>query len=91
MYFWSGGATYEQWNAEPSALHFFGQVDHFVEWWRNEPAQPNGVNILFNGSLNNDLRRNHDTEVYDLVIITGQNNADYIFADIVDVALDGCH
>ena len=35
--------------------------------------------------------RHHDAEVDDLVIVAGEDHADDVLADVVDVALDGRH
>ena len=36
-------------------------------------------------------RRHHDAEVDDLVVVAGEDDADDVLADVVDVALDGRH
>src|SRR6266478_1665533 len=41
-----GCATNEQWQRETLAFHFFRDVDHFVQRWRNEPAQPDHVGLF---------------------------------------------
>ena len=43
------------------------------------------------GSLENLLGRHHHAEIDDLVIIAGENHTDDVLADVVHVALDGCH
>ena len=35
--------------------------------------------------------RDHDAEVDDLVVVAGEDHADDVLADVVDVALDGGH
>ena len=91
MYFRSSGAANQKGNSEPCALHFFGQVHHFIERRRNEPTQAYRICVLLNGRLNNDLRRHHDPEVDDFVIVASQDHTNNIFADVVNVAFNGCH
>jgi hypothetical protein len=37
------------------------------------------------------VARHHDAEVDDLVVVTGEHDADDVLADVVDVALHGRH
>ena len=46
-----GGSSDEQGNGEALALHFAGQKDHFVERWRDESAQANGVDAVLDRGI----------------------------------------
>ena len=48
------------------------------------------MNILLDGSLHNDSRIYILAEVDHLISIVLKNDFDYILADIMDIALDGC-
>src|SRR6266404_5056148 len=45
MCFAGGCAANEQWQGETLAFHFFRDVDHFVQRWRNKPAQADYVGL----------------------------------------------
>ena len=62
---------------------------HLCKRRSDKTAQADGVSIVFFGGGDDFFSFNHHTEVDDFVIIAAQNDTDYIFADIVDVAFDG--
>ena len=86
-----GGAADEQRDLETLALHFLGVVDHLVERGRDEPGEPDDVGTLFFRGGENLFARHHDAEIDDLVIVTGEDDADDVLADVVHVALHGRH
>ena len=57
----------------------------------NGGAEPDDISLLPDGLLNDLFRRDHHTEIHDLVIITGQHHRDNILDDIVHIPLDCCH
>jgi hypothetical protein len=86
-----GGAADEERDIEALALHLARHMHHLVEGGRDEPGQADDVDALLAGGLQNLLRRHHDAEIDDLVVVAGENHADDVLADVVHVALDGGH
>ena len=66
-------------------------MGHFIQRGRDESAQADDIHILFAGGLQDFFTRNHDPEVNHLVVVAGEHDADNVFADVMDVALDGGH
>ena len=69
-------------------LHFFGNVRHFFERWRNQTRQTNDVGILGFGARQNFGAGHHHAHIHDFKIITLQNHRDNIFANIVHITFD---
>ena len=86
-----GGAADQERNRQAPPLHLTSDKDHFVEGGRDQARQPNGVSLVFDGRVNNPIRRAHDAQIDNLVIVALQDNANNILTDIVHVALDGGH
>ena len=84
-----GGAADEQRQLEALALHLAGHVHHLVERGRDEAAEADEVGLLSLGALEDFFARDHDAQVDDLVVVAGEDDADDVLADVVDVALDG--
>ena len=83
-----GCAADEQRKLEALALHLAGDVDHFVERRSDEAAEADDVGALGFGAFENFLAGDHDAEVDHVVVVAGENDADDIFADVVDVAFN---
>ncbi len=86
-----GGAADQQRHVEPLPLHLGGDMAHFVERRRDQAGQPDNIGSLFDRGLQNLLRRHHDAEIDDVVIVALEHDADDVLADVVHVALDGGH
>ncbi len=71
------------------ALHLLRHVDHLVERRRDEPRQPDEIDILTARRLENLLARNHDTEIDHLVVIALEDDADNVLANVVYIAFHG--
>ena len=55
------------------------------------PERPMASTFSAFARIENLLRRHHDAEIDDLVIVAGEHDADDVLADVVHVALDGRH
>ena len=77
--------------SKPLPLHLGGEVDHLVQRRGDQPGEPDDVGVLGHGGVEDLLRRHHDAEVDDLVVVALEDDADDVLADVVDVALDGRH
>ncbi len=86
-----GRAANEKRQGKSLALHLPGHMRHFVERRRNESAQPDHIDFLFAGRLQNFFARDHDAEVDDLVVVAAEHHAHDIFADVVNVTFDRRH
>ena len=64
-------------------------VDHLVERRRDQPGEPDHVDPLALGRLENRRGRHHHAEVDHLVVVAAEHDADDVLADVVHVALDG--
>jgi len=63
----------------------------FIERGRDQSAQSNKIDLRVASGLKNFFARHHHAEVDDFVIVAGEHDANNIFADVMDVALDGGH
>jgi hypothetical protein len=84
-------AADQQRDLETLAFHFAGDVDHFVERWRNQAGKADDVRLLLAGGGEDLFARDHDAQVNDFVVVAAEDDADDVFADVVDVAFHGCH
>ena len=50
-------------------------MDHFRQGWRNKAGKAKYIGAFILAPLENDIARNHDTQVNDFVIITTKYNA----------------
>ena len=91
MYTAGRGAADQERDGEAFALHLAGDMRHLVERGRDQPGQADHVGVLAARRVEDLLRRHHDAEIDDLVIVAGEHDADDVLADIVHVALDGRH
>src|SRR5216683_603226 len=64
-------------------------MHHFVERRRDQSGQSDEIGALAGRSLQNLLAGGHHPQVHDFKVITLQNHADDVLADVVDVAFDG--
>jgi hypothetical protein len=55
------------------------------------PDRPTMSTLCFFRGVEDAVGRDHDAQVDDLVVVTLQDHADDVLADVVDVALDGGH
>ena len=84
-----GGAADQKRQVEALALHLGGDMAHLVERRRDQARQADDVDLLLARGIEDLLRRHHDAEIGDLVIVALEHDADDVLADVVDVALDG--
>ena len=66
-------------------------MNHLVEGWRDETGEADDVTIFFLRGGEDFFAGNHHAHVDDFVIIAGQNDANDVFADIVDIAFHRGH
>ena len=68
-----------------------GDGDHFVERWGDEAGEADDVGIFFFEGFEDFIAGDHDAHVDDIESITGEDDADDVLADVMDVAFDGGH
>ena len=83
------GAADQQRHLQALAFHLAGEETHLVERRRDQAGQADDVGALGFRGLDDLGGRHHDAEVDHLEIVTLQDDADDVLADVVDVALDG--
>ena len=64
---------------------------HLFERGRNQSGQADDIDLFLLGHFQNFLGRHHNPEIDHLVIVTLQDNADNVLADIMHIAFDGGH
>ena len=84
-------AADQQRHVEALALHLRGDGAHLVERGRDETGETDNVCLLLARDLEDFRRRDHDTQIDDLVVVALENDTDDVLADIVDIALHGRH
>ena len=78
----------QQGNLKTLPPHFFRDVRHLLQRRSDQPGEPDQVDLFAPGGLQNPGARHHDTEVEHLVVVTLENHADDVLADVVHIALD---
>ncbi len=73
---------------KPCALHLLGHMDHLVERRGDQAREADGVDLLLPGGGEDLVAGDHHAQVDDLVVVAGEDDADDVLADVVDVALD---
>ena len=86
-----GRAADQQRHGQPSALHFFGHGDHFIQRRRDQARQADHVGILLNRGFDDLGPGHHHAQIDHFVAVALQHDADDVLADIVDIALDRGH
>ena len=89
-----GGAADEDGDtlfAEAGLFGFLGDVDHFVEGGSDESGEADDIGVVFVEGGEDFVAGDHDAEVDDVEAVAGEDHADDVFADVVDVAFDGGH
>ncbi len=84
-------ATDQQRHVEAFTLHFSSHMHHLIERWCDEAGEADNIDIFSASRIENFLRRHHHAKIDDLVIVTGENHADNVLADVVNVALHSGH
>ena len=64
---------------------------HLVKARRDQARETDNIYLFFNSAIDDIICRYHDPHVYDIKIITLQNNTHNILADIMDIALNRSH
>jgi hypothetical protein len=85
------GAADEQRKIESLALHLGRHMHHLVERRGDQTGQPDNVDSVGAGLGEDLLAGDHDPQVDHLVAVAGQNDADDVFADVVDIAFHRGH
>src|SRR5690625_6978621 len=66
-------------------------MSHLIQRRCNQPAQSDHIHVMLPGSSQNLLRGIHDADIDHFIVVTSQNNGNYIFSDIVYIPLYGSH
>jgi hypothetical protein len=85
------GPADQQGDVEAAPLHLARHEDHLVQRRGDQARQADDVDLVLFRGVEDAVGRDHDAQVDDLVVVTLQNDADDVLADVVDVALDGRH
>ena len=86
-----GGSANEEGDIEVRTLHLAGDMDHLVERGGDETAQADDVDLVLLGGGQDLVAWDHDAEIDDLVAVAGQDDADNVLSDVMDIAFDGGH
>ncbi len=84
-------AADQQRNVKALPLHLARHMRHFFQRWRDEAGQPDQIRVFFASAIQDHLRRDHHAQIHHIEVVAGQHHADDVLADVVYVALDGCH
>ena len=85
-----GGATDQQWYFQPFTHHFPGDMNHFVQRWRDQTAQADDVDVAFARCGQDFFGRHHDTQIDHFIVVAGHHNTDDVLTDVVHVSFHGC-
>ena len=80
-------AADQQRDAKVAPGHLLGDDHHLVERRGDQPGQPDDVGAQLDRGVEDLLRRHHDAEVVDLVVVAREHDADDVLADVVHVTL----
>ncbi len=64
-------------------------MDHGVQGGGDEAGEADDVDLVLPRRCEDFVRRDHDAQVDDLVVVALEHDADDVFADVVHIALDG--
>ena len=85
------GSADEERQVEALALHLRGHVHHFVERRSDQSGQTNDIDPVGARFGEDFFAGHHHADVDDFVAVAGQNDADDVLADVVDIAFDRGH
>ena len=84
-------STHHYGQVKSGTFHLRRHVHHLFQARRDKTAQTYHVCLLRHGFLHNLLGRNHYAKVHDVVVVARHHHRHDVLADVVYVALDGCH
>ena len=65
-------------------------MHHFVQRWCDQSGESDDIGAEFCSLVQNGFSGDHDAEIFNVVAVACEYDADDVLADIVYVALDGC-
>ena len=68
-----------QYRGIPSLMLHFGHVNHLIQRWRDQTAQPNNVHLLALAA-SRFFGGHHHAQINNFIIVAGQHNAYNVFA-----------
>lgn len=77
--------------AEAALFSFFGDRDHLVERGRDEAGESDDVGLVFFDGIEDFVTRDHYAHIDDVEAIAGEDDADDVFTNVVNVAFYGGH
>ena len=83
-----GRSADEQRQLETLALHLAGHMHHLVERRRDQAAEADHVRLLRLGAFEDLFAWDHHAHVDDFIVVAGEDDADDVLANVVNVALD---
>src|SRR3990172_604618 len=81
----------QQGQFETLPLHFLCDMHHFIERRCNQAAQTDEMGVPVFCRLQNFLARDHHAEIDDLEVVTLQDHADDVLADVMHVTFHSGH
>ncbi len=85
-----GCSADEQRQLETLALHLARHVHHLIERRRDQAAEANHIYLVRLGAFENLFAGDHHPHVDHLVVVAGEDDADDVLADVVNITLHGC-
>ena len=86
-----GSASDQKRHVEPFASHLARHVNHFIERWRDQPAEADDIDLFVPRGFQDLLARHHHAKVDHFVVVAPEHHTHDIFADVVDVPLHRGH
>src|SRR5437764_6592956 len=81
-----GGAADQKRNRKVLPFHLTCDVNHLVERWRNQTAEPDHMYTALACGGEDFLRWHHHAEIDHFIVVATQNDRDDVLPDIVDIA-----
>ena len=86
-----GGSTDQKRDLHAAPFHLRGDMDHFIQRRRDQPAKADDIRAFLDGGGQNLVARHHDSEVGDFKAIAGQHDTHDVLADVMHVTFDRGH
>src|SRR6266516_2025099 len=81
-------ASCENRESEPLALEILEDIFHLNRRLDQQAGKPDGIDLMFQGRLDNVIGRLLDSQIVDRVPVVRQDDIYQVLADVVDIALD---
>jgi hypothetical protein len=85
------GPADQQGHREALPLHLARDETHLLQRRRDQSAEADGVDLFPGGGFQDPVTGHHHAEVDHVVVVTLEDHADNVLADVVHIPLDGGH